>query len=146
MLATQWIVKIVLTLLGSKNHLSLVFANEVNFVRFERATHQRKGSEEQPYTILEIRVDGVIDYYSFVGERPTEPNKPTWLRLERRSDIIYASMSQDGVHWDGVHWIDTEPQSLTAEAWQTHKIEAGILAVSSSKEMFNPEFSELNIQ
>jgi len=63
------------------------------------------------------------------------------LRLERRSDIIYASMSQDGVHW-----IDAEPQSLTAEAWQTHKIEAGILAVSSSKEMFNPEFSELNIQ
>jgi len=119
----------------------LVFANEANFVRFERATLQRRGSEERPYTNLEIRVEGVIEYYSSLGDLPTEANKPTWLRLERRGDNIYTSMSQDGVSW-----IKNEPQTLTAEAWQTHEIEAGILAVSTSKEVFNPEFSELNIQ
>lgn len=119
----------------------LVMADDLNFVRLERASLQYVGSEEEPYTNFEIRVNGVTERWGDTSDFPTEADKSTWLRLERRGNEIHGSMSQDGINW-----ISTEPKLLPPEAWNENTIQAGVLAVSTSKQVFNPEFSELVIE
>ena len=116
-------------------------ADELNFIRLERASLQRADSEEVPYTNFEIRVDGKTERWGSTDDLPTEADKSTWLRLERRGNEMHGAMSHDGENW-----TYAEPKQLTAEAWNGNGIQAGILAVSVSKQVFNPEFSEMVIE
>ncbi|MEM1085971.1 MAG: DUF1349 domain-containing protein [Verrucomicrobiota bacterium] len=118
----------------------VVFADARNFVRLERATLRRPGSDPVPYTNFEIRIDGVTQRFGSTDDLPTEGDRPTWLRIERKGDMMHGSMSQDGETW-----ITTEPKTLPPEIWDKGGIQAGIAAISTSRYVFEPEYSEFSI-
>jgi len=119
----------------------VVFADENNFVRLERATLQHQGDESHPYTNFEIRVDGQLERIGTTGDLPTEQDKPTWLRLERKGNQMIGAMSHDGENW-----TYGEPKKLRAEAWNGNNIVAGVAAISTSKRMFTPTYSAFSLQ
>ena len=119
----------------------VVFADETNFVRIERATLHHQGDEARAYTNFEIRVDGKPERYGTTGDFPTEKDKPTWLRLERKGQQLLGAMSHDGEHW-----TSSEPKELRAEAWTRNDIVAGVAAISTSRQPFTPTYSAFSIQ
>ena len=119
----------------------VVFADEANFVRIERATLHGQGGEPMAYTNFELRVDGKPEMFGNTGDIRTEKDKPTWLRLERKGQRRLGAMSHDGEHWSA-----GEPKELRAEAWTRNDIVAGVAAVSTSRLPFSPTFSALSIQ
>jgi regulation of enolase protein 1 (concanavalin A-like superfamily) len=119
----------------------VVFADENNFVRLERATLHGQGDESHPYTNFEIRVDGQIERFGTTGDLPTDKDKPTWLRLERKGNQMLGAMSQDGENW-----TYGEPKNLRAQAWSGNNIVAGVAAISTSRRMFTPTYSAFSLQ
>lgn len=119
----------------------VVFADETNFVRIERATLHPQGDEARPYTNFEIRVNGELERGGITWDFPTEKDKPTWLRLERKGQQFIGAMSHDGEHW-----TSSEPKELRAEAWTRYDIVAGVAAVSTSRQPFIPVYSAFSIQ
>lgn len=119
----------------------VVFADEDNFVRLERATLHGQGGEPVAYTNFELRVDGQPAMFGTTGDIPTEKGKPTWLRLERKGLRLLGAMSHDGENWSA-----GKPKELRAEAWTRNDIVAGVAAVSTSRQPFSPTFSALSIQ
>ncbi|PHQ31598.1 DUF1349 domain-containing protein [Rhodopirellula bahusiensis] len=119
----------------------VVFADEGNFIRLERATLHRQAGEPEPYTNFEIRVDGRLERIGIVGELPADQSKPTWLRLERKGDLMLGSVSLDGNNWE-----HGDPKELRAEAWAGNGIVAGVAAISTSKGNFEPRYSALSLQ
>jgi regulation of enolase protein 1 (concanavalin A-like superfamily) len=118
----------------------VVFADARNYVRLERAT-LHTGQEPQPYTNFEVRVDGELEQAGTTADLPTVTGKPTWLRLERKGNVLHGSMSQDGITW-----TSGKPRELTAKAWQNEKILGGIAAISTSTKQFAPIYSGLSVQ
>jgi regulation of enolase protein 1 (concanavalin A-like superfamily) len=119
----------------------VVFADESNFVRIERATLHSTGDDAMPYTNFEIRVNGGLEKIGTTSDLPTEKGKPTWLRLERKGQQILGAMSHDGEHW-----TYGEPKELRAEAWTRNDIVAGVAAISTSLHPFTPTYSAFSIQ
>lgn len=119
----------------------VVFADEDNFVRLERATLQGQGGEPVAYTNFELRVDGKPESFGSTGDLPTQKDKPTWLRLERKGQRLWGAMSHDGEHWS-----KAVPKELRAEAWTRNDLVAGVAAISTSRQPFAPTFSALSIQ
>ena len=118
----------------------VVFADEKNFVRIERAALQHQGGEAHAYTNFEIRVNGELERIGTTGDFATDATKPIWLRLERKGDLLLGAMSQDGKNWS---W--GEPKELRAEAWQKPDLTGGIAAISTSEKSFAPVYSELTV-
>lgn len=119
----------------------VVFADDNNFVRIERATLNLGGARAIPYTNFEIRVNGQLEQPGTTGDLPTEPDKPTWLRLERRGHQMKGAMSRDGEHW---HY--GKPKELHADAWNGNNVVAGVAAISTSRLPFSPIYSEFSVQ
>ncbi|MDB6152235.1 MAG: hypothetical protein JWL90_688, partial [Chthoniobacteraceae bacterium] len=119
----------------------VVFADNANFVRIERATLHHQGDEAVPYTNFEIRVDGELQEIGTTADLPTEKGKPTWLKLERKGDQLLGAMSQDGEHW-----TYGKPKTLNSKAWKQNPIVAGIAAISTSRLPFYPIYSEFSIR
>ena len=118
----------------------VVIADENNLVRLERATLWG-GGKPRPYTNFEIRVDGKLERFGNTGDLPTEADKPTWLRLERKGSQMLGAMSQEGEHW-----TYGTPKELRAEAWSQNNIVAGVAAISNSRDTFAPTYSAFSIQ
>lgn len=119
----------------------VVFADEKNFVRLERATLHGFGGNAQAYTNFEIREHGALKRMGTTVDFATSDKKPTWLRLERRGNQIYGSMSQDGVNW-----IQGKPITLAPDYWKNGEVEIGVAAVSTSRQDFAPVFSEFSVE
>jgi regulation of enolase protein 1 (concanavalin A-like superfamily) len=118
----------------------VVFADENNYVRIERAT-LNSGAEVHPYTNFEIRVDGQNERFGTTGDLPTEDRKPTWLRLERKGGKMLGAMSHDGEEW-----AYGKPKELTSEAWNKPEVKVGVAAINTSKQPFVPSFSEFKVK
>lgn len=118
----------------------VVFADNENFVRIEHATLNLGGARAIPYTNFEIRVNGRLEQPGTTGDLPTEPDKPTGLRLERRGNQMRGAMSHDGEHW---HY--GKPKELGAQPWDENAIVAGVAAISTSKQNFSPIYSQLTL-
>lgn len=121
----------------------VVFADEKNFIRFERAAlFSANGNDPQLYTNFEIRVDGKVERKGSNGHLLPDKTKPVWLRLERKGTTMHASMSQDGENW-----VSLVPKELRNDAWTRDKIMAGIAAISSAKKTpFSPAYSDFSIR
>ena len=119
----------------------VLFADERNFARLERAALQRPGQAASPYINYELRVDGTLDRFGLVGDLPVEESEPTWLRLERKGQQLHGAVSQDGKTWS-----QARPKSLQASAWNRTQLMAGVAAVSTSLRRFKPMFSEFSVQ
>jgi len=118
----------------------VVFADENNYVRLERAT-LHSGEAAHPYTNFEIRVDGQNERFGTTGDLPTQSGKPTWLRLERKGQQMLGAMSHDGQQW-----AYGTPKQLTSEAWKNAEVQAGVAAISTSKQPFTPVYTEFSVK
>ncbi len=119
----------------------VVFADATNYVTMVRAALQRPGEEPKPYINFEIRVDGQLEKFGQTGDFPLDPDKPVWLRLERKGQQMLGAMSQDGETW-----TFGEPKQLRDEAWNQNAMLAGVAAISNSLQPFTPSYSELSLQ
>jgi len=109
-----------------------------NVVTLARAVLQHPGSEPKPYANFEIRVGGRLLRIGHTGDHPLPKEGPVFLRLERRDSKFLASVSTDGVEWDAL-----EAKDVPAE-WPKD-LQAGVAAISTSKEEFDPKFSKLQV-
>jgi len=116
----------------------IAMADADNVVTLARATLQWPGHEPKPYANFEIRVGGRLLRIGHTGDHPLPKDGPVYLRLERRDSKFLASVSTDGMEWDAL-----EAKDVPAE-WPKD-LQAGIAAISTSKEEFDPKFSKLQV-
>lgn len=116
----------------------LVYSDAGNYVRLERATLQWPGEEPRPYTNFEIRINGQVVRLGTTGDRPIKVDLPTYLRLERRGNRLHGFVSQDNEKWDEL------PAKELPEDWG-RELQAGVAAISTSKQMFTPVYRGLKV-
>lgn len=109
-----------------------------NVVTLARAVLQRPDAEAQHYANFEIRVAGDLQRFGLTTDHPLPKDGPVFLRLERRGSQVLGAVSTDGITWD-----ELEPKDIPAEWPKT--LQAGVAAISTSKDEFNPRFSKFQI-
>jgi regulation of enolase protein 1 (concanavalin A-like superfamily) len=116
----------------------VLMADANNVVCLARATLQREGGEPEHYANFEIRSGGELQRMGTTGDCQLPEKGPVFLRIERRSQKIFGAVSEDGAHWH-----ELAPKELPSD-WPD-ELQAGVVAISTSKEEFNPRFSKLQI-
>jgi hypothetical protein len=109
-----------------------------NVVTLARAVLQRPGEEAVHYANFEIRIAGELQRIGLTGDHPLPKDGPVFLRLERHGAKFLGAVSVDGMKWDVL-----EPKEIPAE-WPK-ELQAGVAAISTSKDEFNPRFSKLQV-
>jgi regulation of enolase protein 1 (concanavalin A-like superfamily) len=117
----------------------VVVFNEANVVTLARAVLQRTNGGPMPYANFEIRTNGSVERLGVETETPVALDKPLFLRLERRGQKINGAVSSDGIEWNVL-----EPKQLPS-TWP-RDLQVGVVAISTSREEFNPRFSKLRLQ
>jgi regulation of enolase protein 1 (concanavalin A-like superfamily) len=109
----------------------LIWQDEKNLVRFERAAILRNG-QVVSYVNLEVHAQGQPP-----AARPAQvQDKPIHLRLERRGAKIIGSISPDGIAWSAL-----EP----LEAQVADSVKLGVAAVNTSSQPFKAELKGLEV-
>jgi regulation of enolase protein 1 (concanavalin A-like superfamily) len=112
--------------------------DEKNVVTLARAVLQRGDGKPWPYANFEIRVAGSLERFGLESDLPIPLDRPVFLRLERRGQRMLGAASTDGINWDVL-----EPKTLP-DNWPK-ELHVGVVAISTSKEEFNPRFSKLQL-
>jgi regulation of enolase protein 1 (concanavalin A-like superfamily) len=109
----------------------LLWVDKDNYIRLERAGIIQGGAL-LTYVNFEQFADGrrVSSQSGGLLDRTTD------LRLERHSGHIFASASQDGVHWTSFPPLDAQ---------LPEEVKLGVAAVNSSTKPFKAELEELQI-
>jgi regulation of enolase protein 1 (concanavalin A-like superfamily) len=111
----------------------VIWQDAKNFVRFDRTQMDRAG-QQITSCYLHIFKDGAR-----VAEvAPVVPDRPTQLRLTRKSDTLTAAYSQDG----GKTWKDLASQKIDLPA----KVKAGISALNNTTRGNTVTFEGLKIE
>jgi len=110
-----------------------------NVVTLARAALQRPGEEAVHYANFEIRIAGELQRIGLTGDHRLPKDGPVFLRLERRDAKFLGAVSVDGMKWDVL-----APKEIPAE-WPKD-LQAGVAAISTSKDEFNPQFSKLQVR
>lgn len=108
----------------------LLMADHQNYLRLERATLVSRG-QRRPYTNFELRVGGRVQRFGRVDDYPLDEASPTWLRLERRGNTIYAAVSHEEGTW---HYIGSKTAELP------DRVLIGVATVNASTHPFSPQF------
>lgn len=116
----------------------VLMSDERNVICLARAVFRYQGDDERHYTNFEMRSDGEVQRLGLSGDHPLEKAAPVYLRLERRGAKVRGAVSADGVTWD-----ELPPKELPS-TWPL-ELQAGLTAISTSTEEFNPRFSELQL-
>ena len=116
----------------------VLMADPQNVITLARAVFQFQGDEERHYVNYEMRSGGQVDGLGSSGDHPLQKDQPVYLRLERRGMTVQGAVSVDGANWDLM-------QSKEIPATWPQDLQAGVAAISSSKEEFNPRFSRLQM-
>jgi serine/threonine protein kinase/WD40 repeat protein/regulation of enolase protein 1 (concanavalin A-like superfamily) len=78
----------------------------------------------------------VAQHVDWSGTQPQLPGDSTWLRVERRGNALRTSISHDGQKWEEKQTIETKLPS---------RVQVGVLAVNSSGDEFQAEFSHFKL-
>lgn len=116
----------------------IAMLDEKNVVTLARAVIQFPGEGPSHYMNFEIRVDGQLLRIGLTSDHPIPPSGPMYLRLEGRGSTILGAVSADGINW-------TVLGSKEIPAKWRQELQIGLVAVSTSKEEFNPRFSKLQV-
>lgn len=108
----------------------LVWADERNYVRLERAAMQG-GLRDTVYANWELRENGRFARAGTTGEMPLSGNA-TWLRVQRRGNQLIGSVSEDGATWK-----DLLPLTVN---WP-QDIQIGIAAVNNTPIGYEARFA-----
>ncbi len=109
----------------------LLSVDRNNYIRLERAGLIRDGA-----FITYVNFEHFSGGRRVFSQGGALGDFPTHLRLERRGGKIYASASQDGVHW-----TPFPPLELRLP----YEVKLGVLAVNSSTKRFRAELEGLNV-
>ncbi len=109
-----------------------------NVVTLARAVLQRPGGKPEPYANFEIRINGKLERFGQTSDHALPLNKPVHLRLERRGRQFLAAASLNGSDW---HTLAPKQQP---NEWSKN-LQVGVIAISTSKEEFNPRFDRLQL-
>ncbi|MEO8497506.1 MAG: DUF1349 domain-containing protein, partial [Planctomycetota bacterium] len=113
----------------------LVFGDERNYVRLERAILTRNG-QNQHYTNFQVWKNGVLLRFGQTDDHPLDSSSATWLRLERRGDEILGSVRQENESW-----VELPAKKATF----SNKTMVGVASMNASSKEFSPRFSELRL-
>ncbi len=115
----------------------LIWQDEKNYVRLERAMF-RRGDEEPPcYISFELRRNGEFVKYGTPEDGKLDPKKAATLRLKRKGNTFSAAVTEDS----GKTW--NELKSLDAELDKS--VQAGVIGVNTAKADFAPMFDAYSI-
>jgi regulation of enolase protein 1 (concanavalin A-like superfamily) len=112
----------------------LVWLDEKNYLRLERAEMVHENMNLS-YASFESRINGEFICKGNASEMALTGGT-THLRLERRDDIVYASTSEDGIHWSSVDPIEVQLPK---------KLFVGVAAGHNTSSPFEAVFEELKI-
>ena len=109
----------------------LLWSDEGNYVRFERAAFNRDG-KITTYAAFESRINGRA------GGAPALdiPDKDAYLRLERRGNQLRAFVSTDGESWRLQQNIDIDLPP---------KVQVGVVAINAAQQPLQVRFEELQM-
>jgi regulation of enolase protein 1 (concanavalin A-like superfamily) len=106
----------------------LIVADKHHHLSLQRGA-VRLGGNIRHYANFELRNGSDVSNFEI-----DIPDAEAWLRLERHGEKIFASTSQDRIHWQSFRPLETDfPRT----------IHAGIVAVTSGKKPFTCAFSDL---
>jgi RNA polymerase sigma factor (sigma-70 family) len=108
----------------------LVFQDNKNFARLERAG-MIYGEKHYQFANFEARLAGKLGRQGDAEEHPLA-DADYYFRLERRGDLLIASVSRAGVHWDAL-------APLTARL--SRRLLVGVIAGQNTSTGFSPTFS-----
>lgn len=114
----------------------LVWEDSKNYVRLERAMFRR--DEQAPcYISFELRKKGEFVKFGTPDDGNLDPKKGAMLRLKRKGNSFTAAVSEDaGKTWNELKVLEVE---------MGKKLQAGVVAVNTSKADFAPEFEKYTI-
>jgi regulation of enolase protein 1 (concanavalin A-like superfamily) len=112
----------------------LLWLDEKNYIRLERAEMVYEGNNLS-YASFESRLNGEFVRRGSASEMPLPPGA-TYLRLERRGGMVYASTSADGNHWLSMEPIEIELPKM---------VSLGVAAGHNTSSPFEAEFDDFRV-
>jgi regulation of enolase protein 1 (concanavalin A-like superfamily) len=116
----------------------LVMSDSKNVVCLARAAMNHPGKKPTAYTNFEMRTDGDLERIGDANDFALPKSGSVFLRLSRQGQRICGAVSTDGKRWKQL-----QPKELPM-SW-SRKLQVGVVAISTSKEEFNPRFSRFKI-
>ena len=113
----------------------LLWQDENNYIRFERASFVRDGDNRSYYASFEQRKDGQTVRFAEATDLPLR-DEDTYVRLERRGDEIHASASHDGKEWQSL-----EPMKVELPK----DVKVGVAVVNTSAKPLKVQFKEFKV-
>ncbi len=116
----------------------LAMADAQNAVTFVRGVVKQPGKDSFSYANFEFRIGGVVQRIGETVDLPLPKTGPVFLRLARRGQQIFGSVSTDGKDWKVVGTED-----LPAD-WAP-ELQVGVDVINTTKEDYSPQFSRLQM-
>jgi regulation of enolase protein 1 (concanavalin A-like superfamily) len=116
----------------------VAMADPQNVVTLVCAALQNPGVDPTLYANFEIRINGHLQRMGLTSDHPLPKSGAVFLRLQRRGSKIMSAVSLDGTHWDNLN-SEELPANWPKELY------AGVIAISTSAEEFDPRFSKFRI-
>jgi regulation of enolase protein 1 (concanavalin A-like superfamily) len=116
----------------------VVMSDDENVICLARAFLQDEDEQPRGYANFEMRNDAKLDHIGMADQHSLPLSGPVFLRLERRGDKVIASTSLNGEQWRRV-----DAKRIPAR-WDK-ELQVGVVAISTSKEEFNPKFSKFKL-
>jgi regulation of enolase protein 1 (concanavalin A-like superfamily) len=109
----------------------LLWSDGGNYVRLERAGLNRNGAINS-YVGFELRADSQM-----AGAQSSPlPEQDAWLRVERRGNQVFGSVSSDGRRWTAL-----QPINVTFPA----KVQVGVAVVNAAQQPLSVRFEEFQL-
>jgi regulation of enolase protein 1 (concanavalin A-like superfamily) len=114
----------------------LLMGDDQTYIRLDRATLVR-GGRSQHYANFELRVMGRLTRFGTPVDYTIDPERDTFLRLERKGHAVSGAVSQEAGQW---HDLGTKEAELPDE------VLVGIAAINASSQPFRPMFTEFRVK
>jgi regulation of enolase protein 1 (concanavalin A-like superfamily) len=111
----------------------VLMVDDNTYIRLERAALRR--DEIKTYSNWELRKDGKWEKAGTITDLPLT-GKTTYLRMERKGELLMGSISEDGKKWR-----DMDPITIKLPA----KIKLGVAACTTSSEPFAPHYDQFKL-
>jgi regulation of enolase protein 1 (concanavalin A-like superfamily) len=109
----------------------ILWSDDGDYVRLERAGLNRNGAI-QSYAGFELRADARM-----AGAQSSPlPEQDAWLRLERRGNQLFGSVSPDGRKWTALRPIDVMFPA---------RVQVGVAVVNAAQQPLTVRFEEFQL-
>jgi regulation of enolase protein 1 (concanavalin A-like superfamily) len=112
----------------------ILWQDERTYIRLERASLAHADAGAVHYANFELRQNGKRVEVEHPAMKFSD--RDVYVRLERREDCVFGSVSEDGVRW-----MSFDPYVVNLHA----ELKLGVAAINTSTEPFKAEFNEFEI-